>query len=108
MKYYAFVRVIINQNKSADEVAEMINEYKDKPKPVPGQPVPNPLPGPKKELTTDEQNEELVNIRYQELEDEYGISGFIEEEAAKAEIKKLNCDKEKIKEWIENTLINGE
>jgi len=50
--------------------------------------------------------EEEVNKIYQELEDDYAISGFIEEEAAKDEIRRLNLDREAINKWIENTLIN--
>ena len=54
-------------------------------------------------------NEELVDQIYQELEDEYGISGLItDEDAAKDKIRELKYDREKINEWIENTLINGE
>ena len=52
-------------------------------------------------------NEELVDQLYQELEDEYGISGFISEKDAKDKIRELKYDREKINEWIENTLING-
>ena len=44
---------------------------------------------------------------YQELEDDYAVSSFIEEEAFKHKIVELNCDKDRIIEWIENDLING-
>ena len=53
-------------------------------------------------------DDEEVNNLYQELEDEYGISGFIEEEAAKAKIRELNCDRDQIVDWIENNLLNGD
>ena len=52
-------------------------------------------------------DEKMVNIIYNELEDEYGISGFIDEESAKDKIRELKLDKNKLNEWIENTL-NGE
>lgn len=47
-----------------------------------------------------------VDIIYQELEDEYGISGFVEEFVAKDKILELNCNRDLIKEWIEDTLLN--
>ena len=53
-------------------------------------------------------DDEEVNNLYQELEDEYGISGFIEEEAAKAKIRELNCNRDQIVDWIENNLLNGD
>ena len=43
---------------------------------------------------------------YNELEDEYGISGFIDEDAMKDKIKELNYDKELIKDWIESVLLD--
>jgi len=53
-------------------------------------------------------DDEEVDKLYQELEDEYGISGFIEEEAAKAKIRELNCNRDQIVDWIENNLLNGD
>ena len=44
---------------------------------------------------------------YNELEDDYGISGFIDEDATKDKIRELNCDKELIVEWFESSLLNG-
>ena len=44
---------------------------------------------------------------YEELEDEYGISGFTSKEEALAKIKELNFDRSKINDWVEDTLING-
>ena len=44
---------------------------------------------------------------YNDLEEEYGISGFLEEDAAKDKIKEFKLDKEAIVQWIENALING-
>ena len=60
----------------------------------------------KPKLNVNDKLEEEVNKIYQELEDDYAISGFIEEEAAKDEIRRLNLDREAINKWIENTLIN--
>ena len=45
---------------------------------------------------------------YEELEEDYGISGIIEEEEmAKNKIVELNFDRDRIIEWIENTLLYG-
>ena len=44
---------------------------------------------------------------YNELEDDYGISGFVDEEHAKNKIKELHCDREEIVHWFENVL-NGD
>ena len=49
-----------------------------------------------------------VNNIYKEIEDEYGITGIIEEEAAKEKILELNCNRDEIVDWIENKLLNGE
>ena len=76
-----------------EEVQKWIDEKKPKPKQEKANPVNDKL-------------EEEVNKIYQELEDDYAISGFIEEEAAKDEIRRLNLDREAINKWIENTLIN--
>ena len=48
-----------------------------------------------------------IDIIYQELEDEYGISGFVEKNVAKSKIIELNCNRDLIIEWIEDTLVNG-
>ena len=45
---------------------------------------------------------------YDELEDEFGISGFMDEEYAKDKIRELKYDREKINQWVENILLNGE
>ena len=60
----------------------------------------------KPKLNVNDKLEEEVNKIYQELEDDYAISGFIEEEAAKDEIRRLNLDRKAINKWVENTLIN--
>ena len=45
---------------------------------------------------------------YNELEDEYGNSSFIDEEMAKEKIKELHYDKEAITHWVENVLLGGD
>ena len=45
---------------------------------------------------------------YVELDDEYGVSGFIEEEDTKNKIKELHYNRKLIYEWIENVLIYGD
>ena len=52
-------------------------------------------------------DEVKVKEIYDELEEDYGISGFIEEENAKDKIRELKCDREKIIEWFEK-FLNGE
>ena len=49
-----------------------------------------------------------VKEMYDELEEDYGISVFIDEENAKDKIRELKCDREKIIEWFENTFLNDE
>ena len=89
---------IINQNFDKEEVQKWINEKKLK-----VQPQPQPQPQPK-----NDEFEEKVKEIYDELEDGYGISGFIDEEAAKDKIRELKLNREQINQWIENTLLNGE
>ena len=89
---------IINQNFDKEEVQKWINEKKPK-----VQPQPQPQPQPK-----NDEFEEKVKEIYDDLEDGYGISGFIDEEAAKDKIRELKLDREQINQWIENTLLNGE
>ena len=45
---------------------------------------------------------------YVELDDEYWVSGFIEEEYTKNKIKELHYNRKLIYEWIENVLIYGD
>jgi hypothetical protein len=91
---------IINQNFDKEEVQKWINEKKTKVQP---QPQSQPPAQPK-----NDEFEEKVKEIYDELEDGYGISGFIDEEAAKDKIRELKLDREQINMWIENTLLNGE
>ena len=44
---------------------------------------------------------------YDELEDEYGISGLIEREDSINKIRELHCDRKLINEWVENVLFKG-
>ena len=83
-----------------EEVQNWIDSKKPKEEP---QPQPNPAPNP-----ANDDFEKKVDEIYKELEEEYGISGFIEEEAAKEKIRELKLDRAAINEWIENTLINGQ
>ena len=53
-------------------------------------------------------DEVKVKEIYDELDEGYGILGFIDEKYAKDKIRELKCDREKINEWVENTLLNGE
>ena len=53
------------------------------------------------------EDDEEVDKIYNELEDDYGISGYIEEELAKLKIRELKLDRDAIIEWIENSLVSG-
>ena len=48
-----------------------------------------------------------INKLFLELDEEYGMSAFINENEMKDKIKELHCDRELINEWIEEQLING-
>ena len=50
----------------------------------------------------------MLDLIYNEVEEGYGISGFIDEEAMKDKIAELKFNIEKINQYIENTLLNGE
>ena len=49
----------------------------------------------------------IVQRIYDQLDEEYGMSAFIDEQVIKDKIKELHCDKKLIGEWLEETLING-
>ena len=81
----------IKENKfNKEEVQKWIDEKK---------------PKQEKDNPANDKFEEEVNKIYQELDEGYSISGFIEEEEAKKQIRKLNLDREAIIDWVENTLI---
>ena len=48
-----------------------------------------------------------INKLFLELDEEYGMSAFINENEMKDKIKELHCDRELINEWIEEYIING-
>ena len=50
-------------------------------------------------------DDEKVNQIYNQLEAEYGISGFITEEIAKNKIRELKCDYEQLYDWIESKVM---
>ena len=61
------------------------------------------------ELNLDENKvKEYYNVQriFDEIEDEYGISGFVEDQDIKDKIKELHCNKNLIAEWVEQTLLN--
>ena len=55
-----------------------------------------------------DENDEKVDKLYDELEEEYGISGFVEEAVAKQKIRDFNLNKDEIVNWIETSLLNGD
>ena len=93
---------VLNKIKELNFNVDEIKEFYKKKK------VDNPVVNPANEGGNGNDDDEEVNNLYQELEDEYGISGFIDEEAAKAKIRELNCNRDQIVDWIENNLLNGE
>ena len=90
------IKKIIELNFNEDEIK---NIYQKKAEPVPDPAIPNPVPV--------RDDDEKVDKIYDDLEEEYGISGFIDEDAAKEKIRQLECDRERINQWIEEELING-
>ena len=93
---------VLNKIKELNFNVDEIKEFYKKKKEI------NPIINPANEGGNGNDDDEEVNNLYQELEDEYGISGFIDEEAAKAKIRELNCNRDQIVDWIENNLLNGE
>ena len=53
-----------------------------------------------------EDNEEIDKM-YEELDEEYGISGFKDEDEVKEKIRELNLNREAIVKWIEESLLNN-
>ena len=43
----------------------------------------------------------IVQRIYDQLDEEYGMSAFIDEQVIKDKIKELHCDKKLIGEWVE-------
>lgn len=52
-------------------------------------------------------DEESVDKMYEELDEEYGISGFKDEDEIKEKIREMNCNREGIVKWIEESLNNN-
>jgi hypothetical protein len=55
----------------------------------------------------DDEMEQLVEEIFNKIQEDYDIIGLTTEEKAKAKIRKLKCDIEKIKEWADNLILNG-
>lgn len=62
-----------------------------------------PEPNPKENID-EEKVQELLNV----LEDEYKITGYMDEEAVKEKIRELNYDKDALFDWFENSYLNGD
>ena len=88
---------VLHYNETQLEEAYHKEELNKEPEPEPN-PVPVPVPVPNPE-------DEKVNQLFQELDEDFGIAGFMDEDGAKAKIRELNCDKEKCIEWIEGNLM---
>ena len=44
---------------------------------------------------------------FEELDDEYGVSGFKDDDEVKEKIRELHLDRVKIARWIEESLLNN-
>ena len=53
-------------------------------------------------------DEEEIDKIFQRFEDEYGISGFIEEDVFKEKMREFNLNIDQIIDWIENNLLSGD
>ena len=53
-----------------------------------------------------EEDPKVIEI-FNDLENDYGITSFKEKEEVIDKIKELNCDREKINEWVEDIVANG-
>ena len=53
------------------------------------------------------EDDEEINKMYEELDEEYGISGFKDEDEVKDKIRELNLNREAIVKWIEESLLNN-
>ena len=54
-----------------------------------------------------EEEDPLVIEIFNELEEEFGITSIKEKEEVIDKIKELKCDREKIREWVEDIVVNG-
>ena len=61
-----------------------------------------------KNNNADQKEDPRVNEIYAEVDNDYGVSSFMDENVVKAKIKELNYDKEKVKEWVEEALLNND
>ena len=61
-----------------------------------------------KNNNADQKEDPRVNEIYAEVDNDYGVSSFMDENDVKAKIKELNYDKEKVKEWVEEALLNND
>ena len=61
-----------------------------------------------KNNNADQKEDPRVDEIYAEVDNDYGVSSFMDENVVKAKIKELNYDKEKVKEWVEEALLNND
>ena len=53
------------------------------------------------------EEDEKADQMYQELDEEYGISGFKDEDEVKDKIREYNFNRDEIVKWIEESLLNN-
>ena len=54
----------------------------------------------------DQKEDPRVDEIYAEVDNEYGVGSFMDEKDVKDKIKELNYDKDKVKDWVEESLLN--
>lgn len=91
---------IISLNFNIDEIKNYIRNKISKPQPNPQpQPQPNPQPHPQPQ-PMDNRIKEILD----KLEDEYYVSGFLNQNEITEKIINLNFDYEKIVEWVQEKM----
>ena len=53
-----------------------------------------------------EEEKETIELLFNEMDEEYGITGFVDETVFKTKIKELNFDRTRIVQWFEENLLN--
>ena len=61
-----------------------------------------------KNNNADQKEDPRVDEIYAEVDNDYGVSSFMDENDVKAKIKELNYDIDKVNEWVEEALLNND
>ena len=52
-------------------------------------------------------DDEEIDKMYEELNEEYGVSGFKDEDEVKEKIREFHLNREEVVRWIEESLLNN-